>query len=348
MESEITVNTILFIVSLIVPGVFFKRFYFQGQFSQQFGAGLFADRLITSIFWGICVQIISFLLFSRMLGFTFTEIKESVSKTYGDISHNTIPKQMNYTTMQYVLGYLFFTTFIASVLGALTHKFIRFFKIDLKFEALRFANHWNYYFKGEILSTKDFAGTPAGKVLSTQVDLIIDESGTENKLVSGFLTQYTLSSESGKLENIYLTSAKRFSKSTNTFKDIPGECFIVPYERVMNMNIRYNIQSRTPINWKTYIYWTITTISLLVLAFALVYPWFLHIRVINRILSSLSLGMAWLLAMSLITAPFQTGPNIQTLTLKNVLQALLAIGIIFGLALAFLGKLTPIWQSITN
>jgi len=86
MEAQYTVNSIVFIVSLIVPGVIFKRFYFQGQFTKQFGDGLFADRLITSIFWGIFVQIITFLLYSCIFGFTYTSLKQVIDKAYSEIS----------------------------------------------------------------------------------------------------------------------------------------------------------------------------------------------------------------------------------------------------------------------
>ena len=91
MESQFTISGLLFIICLIVPGVIFKRFYFQGQFSKQFGAGLFADRLITSIFWGIIVQITTYLVFSKSLDFSYEDIQPKVEITYKNIFQNTLP-----------------------------------------------------------------------------------------------------------------------------------------------------------------------------------------------------------------------------------------------------------------
>lgn len=239
MEAQYTVNSIVFIVSLIVPGVIFKRFYFQGQFTKQFGAGLFADRLITSIFWGIFVQIITFLFYSRIFGFTYTSIKQVIDKAYIEISKNLLP-DFTYVQLSHILGYLVFLLFMSGALGTFLHSLIRVFKIDVFFKVLRFSNEWNYYFKGEILSTSEFKGGKKGKVLSTNIDLLIEDGTEKNKMVSGYLTQYTLSSKTGELETIYLTNAKRYSKSENKFKEIPGDCFIVPFNKVIDMNLIYN------------------------------------------------------------------------------------------------------------
>lgn len=208
MEGTLTISSIVFIVCLIVPGVIFKRFYYQGQFSTQFGSGLFADRLITSIFWGLIVQLIAFLGYSRLIGFTYTSIKKNIDKVYSEISANSLPN-VNYHDLTYILEYLAFSCAVAVILGLFLHQFIRRFKIDIHYKVFRFANEWNYYFKGEILLTREFKSSKKGKWLSTYVDLLIDDGTDKNKMVSGFLTDYTLSHKSGELEVIYLTNAKR-------------------------------------------------------------------------------------------------------------------------------------------
>jgi len=276
MEAQYTVNSIVFIVSLVVPGVIFKRFYFQGQFTKQFGAGLFADRLITSIFWGIFVQIITFLLYSRIFGFTYTSLKQVIDKTYSEISKNLLPN-FTYVQLGHILGYLIFLLFMSGALGTFLHLLIRLFKIDVFFKVLRFSNEWNYYFNGEILSTREFRGGKKGKVLSTSVDLLIDDGTEKNKMVSGFLTQYTLSPKTGELETIYLTNAKRYSKSESKFKEIPGDCFIVPFNKVIDMNLNYDTIEVVNNKKKQIIYNLISNIGLLGIVFLFIYPWFLKI-----------------------------------------------------------------------
>ncbi len=91
METPISVLTTLFILLLIVPGIFFKRFYFSGEFSQQFGVGLFADRLISSIFWGLGVQLVTYFIFSRFFDFNLLDIKDDLANSYTNLAENKLP-----------------------------------------------------------------------------------------------------------------------------------------------------------------------------------------------------------------------------------------------------------------
>lgn len=140
MDSEVTITSIIFIILLIVPGVFFKRFYFQGQFSKQFASGLFADRLITSIFWGILIQIFSFWIFSKSFNLTFDNVKKPISEVYIQLSQNTIP---DFTTqnLKLTLLYLLVSIIFSCILGGILHIIVRKLKIDIKYPVFRFANH---------------------------------------------------------------------------------------------------------------------------------------------------------------------------------------------------------------
>jgi|GEM_PF-1575978 len=40
MEPQFTLISIVLLVVLFIPGFFFKRFYFQGNFARQFGSGI--------------------------------------------------------------------------------------------------------------------------------------------------------------------------------------------------------------------------------------------------------------------------------------------------------------------
>ena len=52
----------------------------------------------------------------------------------------------------------------------MARKIVRIAKLDITFSTLRFANIWHYYFKGEMVKTKDFriAIPKKGKWLSTR------------------------------------------------------------------------------------------------------------------------------------------------------------------------------------
>jgi len=346
VESPVTISSIVIIVWLIFPGVVFKRFYFQGQFTKQFGAGLFADRLITSIFWGIFVQIITFLIYSHSFGFTFTGIKNKVALVYGNIVSNQMPN-ITYENLKYILGYLIFLIIIAVILGTVSHKIIRIFKIDVKLEVFRFANHWNYYFRGEILSTREFKSLKKGKWLSTMVDILIDDSTEKNKMVSGFLTQYTISHKTGNLETIYLTGAKRYSQTTKAFKEIPGECLIVPFDKIVDLNLRYTFQvfnkdSKRVIVFKNII-WLSLTIGLL---FFLIFPWYLQINIICKLLGIVFGFFSWLLFIIIASNPFQPNASIKFAT--KDLWPFFIIMLIFLLLTVFLLGITPSISQLKN
>src|SRR5690606_17668748 len=125
------------------------------------------------------------------------------------------------------LFYAIYSVVLAAVLGFFLFKVIRILSLDLKFPAFRFLNQWHYYFKGEILRTPEFKMTGRGKVLSTEVDLMLKDNNGKSNLFSGLLTQYTLNTKN-ELDTIYLTGASRFSQSQNGMKHIPGDIFIIP------------------------------------------------------------------------------------------------------------------------
>lgn len=307
MDSQFTISSLVFIVCIIVPGVIFKRFYFQGQFSKQFGAGLFADRLVTSIFCGLCVQITTYLVISNSLNFTYNDIHQKVELTYKKIFQNTLP-DFSYYEIRIILLYLFWSVIFAACLGGIIHYIIRFFRLDVLFKVIRFDNEWHYYFTGKVLQTPEFKNSKKGKILSVNVDLILNDGSADNKLISGYLTQYTLSPKTAQLDFICLTSAKRYSKDRKVWTDIPGDCFIVPYEKVIDINLLYNVpevnQSR-----REKIFTFLSVLGFIIILIALVFPWFLNLSPTRKFFSSLSLMVSMLWFVVTILSPFQPKPE---------------------------------------
>lgn len=330
MDAEVTISSIVLIVILVVPGIFFKRFYYQGSFSKQFGWGLFADRLITSIFWGFVIQIISFLIFSAIFNLTYDSIKGSITDVYNEVNDRKLP-DFSTKELWYILGYLFSSIFIASVLGGFFHSVVRALRIDIRFPVFRFANQWHYYFKGEILNSTDFKKYRKGKWLSTLVDALVENGDGTNKMVSGFLTQYLLSSRTGELEVIYLTEAKRYSKKREEFVDIPGDCLIIPYSKIIDLNIRYNVITEDKQKKNQAFNLLFPLFSFAVLFFILIYPFFLDVNIWARIVGIILSILDWMLLIALINSLFSGNPK-EKLALKDIFWIVfIVVGISTGI-----------------
>lgn len=240
MYLNLALSAIFIITIVVFPGIVFKRFYFQGQFSKQFGGGLFADRIITSIFWGLFIQSLAITFFYYTTASDFDKYKSVIVDTYVTISDNELPN-VSKEFLIYWLVYIFIVLMMALSLGFVLHTLVRTLGLDVKFPVLRYANHWHYYFKGEILSTKKFQKLKRGKVLSTKADIIVstnDKNG-KNTLFSGFITDYSLSNKTGELEYLYLTESKKYNLEEGGFKGFESDCLVIPFSKVENLNLRY-------------------------------------------------------------------------------------------------------------
>ena len=113
MDTSVTIFSLGYIIILIVPGIIFKRFYFQGAFSSQFNSGLFADRIITSLFWGILVQIISVLTFSRIINITYAHWQIMVQKFFDDLATDKLPN-ISSDQLVNVLSYAVYSVALAA------------------------------------------------------------------------------------------------------------------------------------------------------------------------------------------------------------------------------------------
>ncbi|MCP5104072.1 MAG: hypothetical protein GY950_11870 [bacterium] len=122
----------------------------------------------------------------------------------------------------------------------MSRVFVRRLKLDRKYKFFRFQNIWHYVLRGEIL---DFPGNSenADSMHFSVIDVLVN---VDNKTIiySGLLDDYQLTKESGGLEYIYLTDArKRYLDDNNkkNWEKIDGRYFVVPFSNVINLNISY-------------------------------------------------------------------------------------------------------------
>lgn len=237
---EVALNSILIFFFIIFPGIVFRRVYFQGEFTKQFNSSTISDSIFKSIIPGILIQVVTLYSYQKFFG---SLNGQDISDFYKKMSNNNLPEGLfSLTILMKVLMYFSLLMAFAIILGMLFWIIVRYLKLDRRMPLFRFNNHWNYYFKGEIQDFKEFKGQFEGKVLLTLADVLMRVEGDKNRLYSGVVTQYTISMKDNSLESIYLTKVSRYKKDEKEgmiLRDIPGECMIIPYSNVVNINLRY-------------------------------------------------------------------------------------------------------------
>ncbi|MFN3753127.1 hypothetical protein [Flavobacterium sp.] len=243
MESVL--HTLLIIIFVLIPGFIFRRAYFQGGFSKQFDSKSWSHSIFYSIIFGLAIEIVSILVYAEF----FEKINgDTVSEFYQYVSKNKIPVWIFDIKVIYNILTFFailLTTSLISGMGC--YHLVRKLKLDRKFKALRFSNHWHYYFTGEIKDFREFRHIK-GEFQCSNVDALVNTEDGKNILYSGLLTEHTLCSN-GDLEAIYLTYPKRYDKEKKEWKLIPSDVLIIPYSKVLNLNIRFSFIKVKPFPW---------------------------------------------------------------------------------------------------
>ena len=242
MDFQVSIIGILLVLAFYLPGYFFRKLYFSGFSTKQFGLGEWYDRFFLSIFLGMIIQYLTIKILRDSFHFNFNSISQPVTQFYNQVVDKKLP-DLDYTNLRNGIFYLFLSMVFGGFFGFIARKVVRIAKLDITFSTLRFANIWHYYFKGEIVKTNDFkiAIPKKGKWVSTRADVLADfEKDEKNILYTGIISQYDLSHKSDKLERIYLTQAMRYSVNEKAFKDIPGDVFILDCNRILNMNLSYD------------------------------------------------------------------------------------------------------------
>lgn len=354
MNFGLTILAVFYIAFLIVPGVFFKKFYFQSKFSKEFNSGNFADKFITSIFWGLITQLIVFFILKTTFEISYVELYKRCKNIYTDIHNNTLP-----TISPFQLKTLFviqiFSVILACILGFLLHKFVRIFKLDIKFSPIRFANDWNYIFRAELYENPiDYNERLIKKYYSTEVDVLVND-GNDDKpsFYQGILHDYYLD-ENGNLDRISLSLARKRIKLENgqlEFRDIVGDTFIVPYKNISNLNLRYNYNYKLKNEVFPPIIRNATIIMIILLfLFLLIAPWFSSVGFFSKIFSIFIFFISWCFLIGAISDVLSDRPlkNPIKLSMRLIFIILFIFSLLGGLDLIEVVKIYDIFNYVRN
>lgn len=275
---NLTLGFIAFFVTIVIPGILFRRFFYYGEFSKQFNT---KDPVLHSTFYsivpGIVLQLICFFLYSISLGFEkpFFDVFEILRDISSDGDKDAGQNTVNFLNNE-IATFFYYTLFVfvfSSVIGWLSSRLIRESKIDKKFKLFRYKNQWYYIFSGEVLNMKKFKDAHRvsfrnnkGKhenSLITYADVLVSvsEQNDRKELYTGFVVDYDLKSDDiSKLDKLYLIDTYRYKKKPAKFdKDgkeikssniynptksrnrlkIPGDIFILKADNIVNINLTY-------------------------------------------------------------------------------------------------------------
>lgn len=227
---NLTIGFIAFFISIVIPGILFRRFFFYGEFSKQFNT---KDPVLHSIFFsiipGILMQLICVFIYNLFIGFdssyldVFTVFRDITSDGTNGTQKPT-EDFLNNDIITFLLYSLFAFSF-SSFLGWACSRFIRVRHWDKKYKLYRFKNQWYYVFSGEILKMKKFKEahkdsfkTDKGKeqdTLITYADILVSVSDQNDRkeLYTGYVVDYDLKSDDiTQLDKIYLIDTHRYKK----------------------------------------------------------------------------------------------------------------------------------------
>lgn len=305
MNFGLTIIAICYIVFLIVPGTFFKRFYFQSKFSREFYRGAFADRLVTSIFWGLFIQALCLIAIKELSGLSFDGLYSRINNFYASLQSNSLPR-ISFTQLLYLTGMFILSISLSCLLGHFFHKLLRYFKLDINFSPLRFSNEWNYILRNEVKKTELSSEHHEKTYMSTEVDVFVNDFKEDRpSFYSGILKDYYLDTK-GDLDKILLGNAQKRVKDENgndIYVAIKGDTFIIPYSNIANINLRFNyVEKAKMVVFPKAIQQTILLILIFLLLPIFLFPLFTDVKVWDKIISIILMLVGWFLIVGSIAA----------------------------------------------
>ena len=227
---------------LALPGIIFRRFYYQGEFSKQFQP----KQIVISVFYafiiGILIIYLSTLSYNQFIAvwnswnpITSEKVKSILTECYTTKTSpiNLISLLFDYKFMKKLTILSTVIVSLSWLLATICYKTVRLLRLDIRWKSLSFDNYWYYYFRGEFFKFRSFQKKHIKSDI-VFVDLLVNLGDGTTKLYSGIVREYYLD-KSGKLSSIHLSN--HYTYKENTVKVIPGDCFVIPFDKVININI---------------------------------------------------------------------------------------------------------------
>lgn len=287
----------------LFPGVLFRKFYFSGQFGNQFEQGNLLERFLWSLFLSfVCLSGVSLLFFLLAYFWDLHPLDninfEKISSIFESLSKNQFPKSFsNKSDFTSFLILLCLIYVVSAILGSIVHNIIRALSFD-RFSIFKFKNNWHYLSQAY---KENGVTRNIGDVYATFVDVLVKNSA-KDELYRGRLNNVILDKED-KLENLVLSNAYKFisidktesekiedvnesiTKQENIFtlhkdyrhriiykKAIDGNLLVLSKENIININFTYVKTSNNVKYWKRYFFDFLRIANLLLIVGLVILP----------------------------------------------------------------------------
>ncbi len=232
---NLTLGFIAFFVSIVIPGILFRRFFYYGEFSKQFNT---KDPVLHSIFFsiipGILLQLLGFFLYYLILDFdsSFFDVFTIFRDVTSDGTNDTQKATVDFINNE-IITFFYYSLFVfglSAFLGYVSSRLIRWRKWDKKYKLFRFRNQWYYIFSGEVLNMKKFKDAHRvtynkedlfkHDVSTTYADILVSINEDKRELYTGYVVDYDLKSDDiSQLDKIYLIDTYRYKKKEALTED---------------------------------------------------------------------------------------------------------------------------------
>ncbi|TXK78675.1 hypothetical protein [Mesonia sp. K4-1] len=341
MELNIALNTIIYLMIFLFPGLIARKFYFSSVHSKQFSQGNLFERFLWTMLTSLLMLGLVSLLF--FISNTILDLPlldslsyQTIKETFNTLSSNQLPEQGEIEdTYGDFFIFIFALYLFSAIFGGLAYLFnakaIKLFKYN---------NYWEKIFNGT------YKEKPEENLVFgyAEADVLID-TNEKTKLYSGKVTDYFLSQENNQLETIVLTEVYRY-KIINDIngeyidtlkKEIPGHNFCLNHDKILNINFTYVYQEKSKnrfyknfglgINILFYI------LTIILFLFVFLKEEYLFTSWIKKIIFSL---ITWIL-LKLIFQCLKV--KINGLLNKNFLKGNMIAGIVFAIPYLWLFKI---------
>lgn len=266
------------ILLLTFPGILFIYSYRRGFWRTPVSLGPLQDELGKGIIAALIINVIVANGVEAISGWAVDyQALVTVLSGSSSVSEPTHSTHMNALAgySNQVAAYFIVVNLLGTACGFALHIFVRWLKLDLRFDHLRFNNEWYYLFQGEArvfdVPQKQRARSTITELLSHEIGFVfisavVEQSGA-SYLYWGVLSEYYFTKE-GDLDRLVLREVQRRvitddekqppsdqqvvdPVDNDQFYPIRGDYLVLRYADIKNLNIDYKMFSDRPVSMPT-------------------------------------------------------------------------------------------------